>query len=109
MINRSHSLRRVVVASAAAATLTGLALPAFGGPPEDFAAAESAAFTEADSNGDGVLSADEFVNFHELMRRKMEALEFSRVDANGDGGITLDELKAARPMHHPGPPPEPGF
>ncbi|HUI26284.1 MAG TPA: EF-hand domain-containing protein [Candidatus Kryptonia bacterium] len=89
--------------------LGGLVAPAFGGPPEDFAAAESAAFAEADSNGDGVLSVDEFVNFHELMRRKLDALSFNRIDANGDGGITLDELKAARPIDHPGPPPGPGF
>jgi Ca2+-binding EF-hand superfamily protein len=95
------------LAGALAAILTALALrgsarAASTSPADDFAAAQAAAFTEADANGDGQLSATEFASFEELLHQKLEALRFSQLDTNGDGELTLDELKAGHP---PGPPP----
>jgi len=89
------------LAAVLACTLAGPALAATGST-DDIASAEAAAFSEADANGDGVLSATEFESFHELLRQKLDALRFSQLDTNGDGGLSLDEIRAGRP---PGPPP----
>ena len=67
----------------------------------EFAAAEAAAFTQADTDGNGKLSADEFANFHDIMRRQMDAHHFQMLDADGDGALSLDEIKAG---HGGGPP-----
>jgi hypothetical protein len=62
-----------------------------------FRAAASAAFTEADADGSGELSAAEFVNFHEILRAKLEALRFAKLDTDGSGGVSQAELAAGRP------------
>ena len=90
--------------------LGGLALAGSSSPSSDFAAAEAAAFTEADANGDGKLTPDEFANYDELLHRKLDAVRFARLDANGDGVLTQDELNAGRPGGCGGfPPPGPPF
>jgi hypothetical protein len=73
------------------------------GPPAEFKAAAAAAFAEADADGSGELSAAEFVNFHEILRAKMEALRFTQLDTDGSGGLTPAELAAGRrgPGHGP--------
>jgi len=49
-------------------------------------------FQKADTNGDGVITADEHA--------AMAARHFSKMDANGDGKVTRDEMKAAwKKMH----------
>ena len=72
----------------------------------DFAAARDKAFTEADADGNGVLSPDEFAAFHDAMRRAFDAKRFAKMDTNGDGVISHDELAAAPSPHRPcgGPP-----
>lgn len=47
-------------------------------------------FDKIDSNGDGVLSADELKTMHEKMAKK----HFDRADANGDGKIDKNEFMA---------------
>lgn len=74
-----------------------------GGDPAEFAAIREEAFTEADVNGDDVLSVTEFAQFHDIVRSKMEAKHFAKIDADGSGGITLEELEAARPPRGGGP------
>jgi len=82
--------------------LGGPASAACSGSAADLKAAEAAAFTDADRDGDGKLTAEEFATFHDRLRQKLEALRFARLDANGDGALTQDELDAGRPA---GPPP----
>ena len=60
----------------------------------DFAAAKDAAFAEADADGDGKLTADEFARFDVLLHQKVEALHFAKLDTNGDGFVSKDELAA---------------
>jgi len=96
------------------AVLAGLALggsapAASGGASSDLAAAEAAAFTEADANGDGKLTLDEFTNYGALLRQKLDALRFARLDTNGDGALTQDELSAGHPGACSGFPPPPPF
>ena len=73
-----------------------------------FEAAATAAFTEADADGSGELSAAEFVNFHEILRAKLEAARFAQLDSDGSGGLSKAELEAGRPgpggrrFHGPG-------
>lgn len=43
-------------------------------------------FQKMDTNGDGVVTADEHA--------AMAAKHFSKMDANGDGKVTSDEMKA---------------
>ncbi len=113
---RGHHLQRISVM--AALTIAALGSPVLGSgsadPRADFAAAETAAFTEADTDGDGTLTLDEFTKFNELLRQKLDALRFNRLDTNGDGVLSKDELDAGRPMGPGpmgagGPPPGPGF
>ena len=93
---------RALTAMLAGLALSGAARAESGGPPAEVIAAEAAAFAEADANGDGTLSVDEFATFGPLMRAKLDALHFARLDANGDGALTPAELAAGRPA---GPPP----
>jgi hypothetical protein len=73
--------------------------------PAVFEAARTKAFAEADADGNGALSSDEFEAFHEAMRRALAAARFAKADANGDGLVTAEELAAARPRRgHCGPP-----
>lgn len=89
----------------AVAALAALAAPVLaheGGPRgEDFKAARDAAFKQADANGDGVLTQDEFATFEGALKQNLAAAHFKRLDANGDGAISADEL-AAFPGHGPG-------
>ena len=103
--------KSLVLESALAAIVAGFVLggsPALAGPgchggdgahAADFKAAKDAAFAEADANGDGKLTPDEFANFRTIMRDKVEALRFTKMDTNGDGVISKDELDAAHPHH----------
>jgi hypothetical protein len=54
-----------------------------------------ALFAQADANGDGSLSLDEFKTFKQLVAEKRTELMFQHLDANGDGKVTLDEINAA--------------
>ncbi|HEV7734391.1 MAG TPA: hypothetical protein VGR62_19615 [Candidatus Binatia bacterium] len=69
---------------------------------EAFDAARTAAFAQADANGDGALDAAEFAAFHDLMRVQMETLRFSKLDADGNGTLTIEEISADH--HHCGGP-----
>ena len=90
--------RRLLVASMA--LLGAAALPmAARAHPADVSAARDKAFTEADADGNGVLSPDEFTAFHQAMVRAFEAARFAKIDGNGDGVLSKDEVAAARPPH----------
>ena len=90
--------RRLLFASMA--LLGAAALPVAAQPsPADFAAARDKAFAEADADGNGALTPDEFEAFHEAMRRAFEAARFSKIDTNADGVLSKDEVAAAKPPH----------
>jgi hypothetical protein len=75
---------------------------AFGPPdPVEMGAERAALFAEADADGNGALSLEEFKTFESLFRDRMAEQHFNHVDANGDGAVSLDELQAS------GPPPGP--
>jgi hypothetical protein len=110
-------------------TVLTLAAPlAAQGPPnpQQMEAERAAAFDEADTDGNGTLSLDEFKTFESLLRQKMTqhfketngdgaappplpAMDperhFKQLDTNGDGAVSLDELQAERPRFGPGQPP----
>lgn len=67
---------------------------ALGGPPVDeaVAAVRAAAFEQADTNSDGVLTLEEFRILMELR----EEMHFARLDTNDDGTVSLEELTAGR-------------
>ena len=100
---RKDSLLRGVPVAVLAAVLTGWAFsaPVQAGPGGErgaqFEAAATAAFAEADADGSGELSASEFVNFHEILRAKLDALRFAQLDSDGSGGLSQAELAAGRP------------
>ncbi|HEY2775913.1 MAG TPA: hypothetical protein VGK20_17865 [Candidatus Binatia bacterium] len=107
--------RYVLSATTLAVALCGAAVvrPAFAhcdGPDGDmrasFEAVVSSAFAQADADANGKLTAEEFANFHDILRRQMEAAHFQALDKDGDGAVSLDELKAD---HHGGPPFGPGL
>ncbi|MCH7959345.1 MAG: EF-hand domain-containing protein [Candidatus Hydrogenedentes bacterium] len=52
-------------------------------------------FKQADTNGDGELSYDEFSAIAQRMRRHI----FDRMDANGDGAVSREEMAQHRPPH----------
>ena len=94
--------QRLLPWSAVMAVLAGFALggsapAASGSASGDFAAAEAAAFTEADANGDGKLTPEEFARYGSLLRQKLDALRFARLDTNADGVLTEHELSAGHP------------
>lgn len=106
---RHRALLSTLTALCAGVVLSGTPASAFcGGPgffgasPEDVAAAETAAFTEADANGDGKLTPTEFATFADLMRQKLESLRFAKLDTDGDGLVSKAELDAGRPTGHGG-------
>ena len=100
---RTHPWRLGIAAALLGGlALGGRALAHFGASPDDFAAAESAAFTEADADHDGKLTLSEFTVFHDLLRQKLEALRFAALDTDGDGALTQAELAAGRPGGHGG-------
>ncbi len=70
-------------------------------------AAHAQAFTQADADGNGALSPQEFETYKTLISQLHKRDWFTKADANGDGQVTMDELQAARAMHkhgcHKGP------
>ena len=89
-----------------AAALAALAAPVLahdGARRAEFAAARDAAFKQADANGDGTLTPEEFQTFEQLLHQSMAAQHFSHLDTNGDGVVSADELAA-----FPGPGPHGG-
>ena len=90
--------RVLAVAAAVALTLPALAWSGPGGNPEEWKAMREATFAEADANGDGALSPDEFATFKEQVHRKRAERRFQRADADGNGAVTLAELEAM-PRH----------
>ena len=79
-------------------TMLTLAAPLFAqSPPSpaEIEAERAALFSQADADGNGTLSLDEFKTFESLMRDKMTEHHFTHLDANGDGGVSLQELQAA--------------
>src|SRR5881397_1645062 len=105
-MRRNPLLRCTLVAVFAGLAAGGSALATCSGSCEgmraDIGAAETAAFAEADTNGDGKLTPDEFARFHDLLRQKLEALRFTRLDTNGDGVLTKEELDAGHAEGHRG-------
>jgi hypothetical protein len=69
------------------------------GPPSpaEIEAERAALFAQADADGSGTLSLDEFKAFESLVRDKMAEHHFAHVDANGDGVVSLQELQADGP------------
>ncbi|KAB2642401.1 MAG: EF-hand domain-containing protein [Verrucomicrobia bacterium] len=67
-------------------------------PPEEV-------FKKHDTNGDGVLSLEEFKASHRAKKDETKAEErYKKMDANGDGKVTLEEFKAFHREHKPGGP-----
>ncbi len=73
---------------------------ASGSPDQDF-------LTKADTDGDGVLSLDEFKAAKPADAPEDISSEdiFNQLDSDGDGSITLSELETNRPQGGPGGPP----
>jgi hypothetical protein len=69
------------------------------GPPSpaEMEAERAALFTQADADGNGTLSLEEFKAFEALLRDKMADRHFNQLDTNGDGAVSLEELQADRP------------
>src|SRR5215510_2038930 len=107
-MTRNPLLRGALAALVAGIAGGGIALAGPGGTCDDanmhaqFSAAKTAAFAEADADGDGKLTPEEFAHFHDLVRQKMEALRFSQLDTNGDGVLTQDEIAAGHTGCHHG-------
>jgi len=75
--------------------------------PAEIEAERAALFAQADTDGSGALSVDEFKTFESLVRDKMTERHFTHLDTNGDGAVSLEELQADHPGPGPGhgPPP----
>jgi len=75
--------------------------------PAEIEAERAALFAQADTDGSGALSVDEFKTFESLVRDKMTERHFTHLDTNGDGAAILEELQADHPGPGPGhgPPP----
>jgi hypothetical protein len=65
-----------------------------GGPSPEVRAE---ALSEADSDGNGALSATEFQAFKAALDRAHAAKKFAKLDADGDGQVTVTELEAGPP------------
>ena len=99
-------MRSIVwLAIAASVLVAGQALARCGGPPrhENMAAARAAALAQADTDGDGALSASEFPGFEEAMQRGRAEAHFACLDADGDGKVTAEELDKGKPRGPHGP------
>lgn len=68
-------------------------------------AARAQAFAQADADGSGALSPQEFETFKTLISQLHKRNWFTRADANSDGQITTDELAAVKGKRgcHKGP------
>lgn len=85
---------------AAALTLLGTpVLACDGANREANEAARTAAFAEADANGDGALTPAEFETFHSAMKARREQMRFAKLDADGNGQLTATELESQRGHH----------
>ena len=104
-MTRSFLRRRSSMALLAGFALAGVAVADPGSAFRDLAAAEAAAFAEADANGDGKLTWEEFADYGTLLRQKLDALRFARLDTDGDGAVTEEELNMGRPAGGLPPPP----
>jgi hypothetical protein len=73
---------------------------------EQFEATRTAAFEEADEDGNSALSRDEFDTFREQMEAGRANAHFGLVDADGDDLLTEEELASAfeRRRHRRGRP-----
>jgi hypothetical protein len=67
----------------------------------DKSAARAQALADADTDGNGALSREEFQAFQDAMHRQLAQGRFDRLDADGDGQVTADELQHARPKRGP--------
>jgi hypothetical protein len=85
----------VLAAATALAPMAVLAHEGHGRFGQAFQAELPALFAQADANGDGSLSLDEFKTFKQLVAEKRTELMFQHLDANGEGKVTLDEINAA--------------
>lgn len=71
-----------------------------GGPRgEELAAKRAELFAQADADGDGALDAQEFGQFHTLVRETMQQARFDRIDTDDDGLVSADELESAPARH----------
>jgi Ca2+-binding EF-hand superfamily protein len=89
-------MKHSVLALAGALTLVAVPVLAYAGHGcgQALQAEVPALFTQADADGDGSLTADEFKVFKQLLAEKRTESMFQRIDVNGDGKVTLDEINA---------------
>lgn len=64
-------------------------------------AERTALFTEADADGNNILSAEEFISFTELRKAARINHLFTCLDANSDGQVSAEELATQRPWGGP--------
>jgi len=88
--------RTLLLAGAIALSATPILAHGFG---RQMAADLPDLFTQADSNGDGKLTLDEYRNLQALIAAKRTESRFQRLDADGSGTVTLDEIQAAMAAH----------
>lgn len=115
------SMTKIMTASIAVITVTGLSLSAIGSAsadnekrkgkrginiekidldksgtisPEEYASIGLGRIIAADANGDGILSTEEIqTKMEEDRKRRRQEAMMKRLDINGDGSITVAELK----------------
>jgi len=85
-----------VMLAAALSLLAAPVLACEGANREAMEAARTAAFAEADANGDGALTPEEFETFHAAMKARKAQLRFAKLDADGNGQLTAAELESHR-------------
>ena len=88
--------RTLLLAGAIALSASPIFAHGFG---KDMAANLPDLFTQADSNGDGKLTLDEYKNLRTLIAEKRTEARFQKLDTAGTGAVTLDEMQAAIAAH----------
>jgi len=88
--------RTLLLAGAIALSASPILAHGFG---KDMAANLPDLFAQADSNGDGKLTLDEYRNLQALIAAKRTETRFQKLDADGSGAVTLDEIQAAMAAH----------